>query len=95
MAKRELNMAAHTSHVEQLERLLLRQGVGALEEDRNRCSRCGRSPLIGESVHVYEGRVRGILCELCRALRSEPPVSSNVVRHFEHGHAVRIIARAA
>ena len=88
-------MAAHTTHVEQLERRLLRQGVDALEEDRNRCSGCGRSPLIGESVHRYEGRVRGILCELCRALRSEPPVASDVVRHFERGHAVRVIARAA
>ena len=88
-------MALLRTHVEQLERRLLRQGVDALEEDRNRCSGCGRSPLIGESVHLYEGRAQDILCELCRGQRREAPVSSDVVRHFERGHAVRIIARAA
>jgi hypothetical protein len=88
-------MASHRTHVEQLERLLLRRGVGALEEGRHRCSACGRSPLIGESVHLYEGREQVYLCELCRGLRREPPVASDVVRHSEHGHAVRLLPRAA
>ena len=45
-------MATPGTNVEQLERLLLRHGVGALEADRHRCADCGRSPLIGEHVHL-------------------------------------------
>ena len=55
------------------ERHLLRLSVEDLSEDRARCRDCGRTPLIGEDVHVYEhGR---IVCELCRQLRPEAPVS--------------------
>ena len=84
--------AAH--HVQQLERVLLRRGVGALEADRHRCADCGRTPLIGEHVHLYD-RARGIVCELCRPLRRDAPVATEIVRHSEHGHAVRLTARAA
>ena len=83
------------SDVDQLERLLLRRGVGALEADRDRCIDCGRTPLTGEHVHLYDGRHGGVVCELCRTLRREPPVASEIVRHCEHGHAVRLTARAA
>ena len=64
-------MASPVTHVEQLERFLLRRGVGALEADRHRCADCGRTPLTGEHVHLYDGRKRGIVCELCRPLRRE------------------------
>ena len=84
------------THIEQLERVLLRRGVGALEADRSRCADCGRTPLIGEQVHLYDGPPRsGIVCELCRPARREPPVASELVRHCEHGHTVRLTARAA
>jgi hypothetical protein len=95
------------THVEQLERILLRRGVGALEADRNRCADCGRTPLTGEYVHLYRsshGRAVGgggrilahrVVCELCRPARAEAPMSSEIVRHCEHGHAVRLTARAA
>ncbi len=54
--------------------LLLRRGVGALEAERNRCADCGRTPLTGEHVHLYDGRgAGGIVCELCRLLRREAP----------------------
>jgi hypothetical protein len=86
-------MASRVPHVEKLERFLLRRGVGALEADRSRCIDCGRTPLTGEQVHLYEGRRRGIVCELCRPLRREPPVATEVVRHCEHGHAVRLTVR--
>jgi hypothetical protein len=79
---------------EQLERILLRRGVGVLAADRNRCVDCGRTPLVGEQVHLYE-RHGAVVCELCRPLRCEPPAASEVVRHTEHGHTVRITARAA
>jgi hypothetical protein len=82
-------------HGRQFERLLLRHCLGALEEDRHRCVDCERSPLIGEHVHLYDGRAAGLVCELCRPLRRETPVASEIVRHSEHGHAVRLTARAA
>jgi hypothetical protein len=88
-------MASPVTHVEQFERFLLRRGVGALEADRNRCADCGRTPLTGEHVHLYDGRKRGIVCELCRTLRREAPVASETVRHYERGQTVRLTARAA
>ena len=87
-------MASTERHVELLERVLLRRGVGALEANRHRCTDCGRTPLTGEHIHLY-GRAHGIVCELCRTLRREAPVASEIVRHSEHGHAVRLTARAA
>jgi hypothetical protein len=87
-------MNSPVTHVEQLERVLLRRGVGLLEADRHRCSDCRRTPLIGERVHLYE-RKPGIVCELCRVLRRESPVATEIVRHSEHGHTVRLTARAA
>jgi hypothetical protein len=71
-----------------LERLLLRVGVGVLAADRARCRDCGRTPLIGEEVHLYE---RGaVVCELCRPLRAAAPVSVERVRHSEYGQTVRL-----
>jgi len=87
-------MASTSRHVEQLEHILLRRSVGALEADRHLCTDCGRTPLTGEHVHLY-GRTRGIVCELCRPLRREAPVATEIVRHSEHGHTVRLTARAA
>jgi hypothetical protein len=88
-------MTSLTSHVEQLERLLLRRGLGTLEASRDNCADCGRTPLTGEHVHVYAGRQQRIICELCRVRREDAPVTTELVRHCEHGHAVRLRARAA
>jgi len=77
---------------EQLERHLLRRSVGILEGDRTTCVDCGRAPLIGEWVHLYGGAE--IVCELCRPLRREAPVSSEPVRHSEFGHTVKVTRRA-
>jgi len=87
-------MPGSVTHIKQFERLLLRRGVGVLAADRHRCNDCGRTPLVGERVHLYE-RGKGIVCELCRPLRREHPAASELVRHSEHGHAVRLAARAA
>jgi hypothetical protein len=71
-----------------LERQLLRRSVGALAAERHLCADCGRTPLVGERVHLYD---RGeIVCELCRPLRRAAPVSTEQVRHSECGHTVRV-----
>jgi hypothetical protein len=88
-------MPSSATHVQQLERVLLRRGLGALEADRSCCADCGRTPLTGEHVHLYGGRQHRIVCELCRPRRRDAPVASEIVRHCEHGHAVRLTARAA
>jgi hypothetical protein len=76
-----------------LERELLRKGVGAREAGRRGCADCGRTPLVGERVHVYE---RGtVVCALCRPGRRAAPVRSHTVPHSEHGQTVRLRGRAA
>jgi hypothetical protein len=90
-------MGFPVSDVEQLERHLLQRGVGELEAGRDRCADCGRTPLIGEHVHLYGGESETphrLVCELCRVTRREAPVASEIVRHCGHGHTVRI-TRAA
>jgi CRISPR/Cas system-associated protein Cas10 (large subunit of type III CRISPR-Cas system) len=43
--------------------LLLRRSVGSLDSGRARCSKCHRTPLIGERLHeTDEGRR---FCDLC------------------------------
>jgi hypothetical protein len=86
-------MATTEDHVEQLERVLLRRGLGALSADRHRCGDCGRTPLTGEHVHLY-GEGEPIVCALCRPGRREPPIATELVRHCEHGHTVRLTNRA-
>jgi hypothetical protein len=71
-----------------LERALLRKGVGALEAGRHRCDDCGRTPLVGERVHLYLRNE--VVCELCRALRRDEPQTTRQVRHCEHGLTVRL-----
>jgi hypothetical protein len=85
---------ASVTDIERFERVLLRRSVGALTADRNRCADCGRTPLVGERVHLYE-RPHVVVCELCRSLRRDAPVASETVRYSEHGHNVRLAARAA
>ncbi len=87
-------MATPDGDVEQLERFLLVRGVGSLTADRDRCIDCERTPLVGERIHVYE-RCAGIVCELCRQLRRSTPLATEIVRHSELGHTVRLTARAA
>jgi hypothetical protein len=85
--------ATATIDEQDLERALLRKGVGALALHRPRCADCGRTPLTGEQQHVF---ARGeVVCELCRPLRRSSPERTELVRHSEAGHAVRLRARAA
>jgi len=71
-----------------LERALLRKSVGSLAGRRDCCADCGRTPLIGESLHRYAGGTT--VCELCSPMRRGEPVQSERVRHSEFGLAVRV-----
>ena len=85
--------AASTIDEQDLERALLRKSVGALTTELARCTDCGRTPLIGETLYRYAAGEP--VCELCRPLRRGEPQASDLVRHSEHGHTVRLTARAA
>jgi hypothetical protein len=71
-----------------LERELLRKGVGALYAGRASCEDCGRTPLLGERVHLFADGA--LVCELCRPRRRPAePERSEVVHHSERGQTVR------
>ena len=72
----------------ELELVLLRRGVDQRVAGSERCERCGRTPLIGERVYVYEGGA--ILCELCRVLEPAAPVGSRRMHGQAFGHTMRI-----
>lgn len=76
-----------------LERDLLREEAQTAETDPHRCSGCGRTPLIGESVAIYAGGV--MRCDLCRSVHREAPVSESLVKHAPDGprSRVRVIRR--
>ena len=77
-------MGSIQDDVEQLERELMMRGLGELEAGRSRCADCGRTPLIGEQVDLYDdrpGRSPRLVCELCSALRFDAPVARDTVRH--------------
>ncbi|MGN6372572.1 MAG: hypothetical protein ACTHM1_06230 [Solirubrobacteraceae bacterium] len=75
--------------MEQLERHLLQRGVSLLSADRHSCVQCGRTPLVGERIYSYE-RERGIVCDLCRLRHHGEPAGSELVRHSEAGHTVKL-----
>jgi hypothetical protein len=61
-------------HAPALERQLLRTSVLSMAAGRRACSRCGRSPLVGERIKVFvvrDGRERPF-CDLCAADAGEP-----------------------
>jgi hypothetical protein len=71
-----------------LELALLRRGVGRRDAGNERCCRCNRTPLIGETVYADE---RGLVyCELCRTLEPDPPREARVVHGPEFGHTIKL-----
>jgi hypothetical protein len=86
-------MRAAVQDIPDLELALLRRGVDQRAAGLDRCERCKRTPLMGERIYVYEtGRM---LCELCRAVDRETPVSSKRVHGPGIGHRMRIVDRRA
>jgi hypothetical protein len=69
--------------------ILMRNSLGALREDGPRCSRCRRSPLVGELLHAMKSGTH--VCSLCVAQvasREGEPVSSERVRSCDRRLAV-------
>ena len=82
--------------VPQLEKALLRRSMGERETSRHRCVHCHRTPLTGEVVHVYATPSgERLVCELCRPLRRESPLRSELMHAPEHQRSVRLMRRAA
>jgi hypothetical protein len=77
----------------ELELALLRRGMDGRADGLETCSRCRRSPLIGERVYIYD-RER-VLCELCRCLHREAPSASRLVHTPAFGHSLRVIDQRA
>jgi hypothetical protein len=87
---------AATPAVPQLEKALLKRSMGEHETRRHRCVHCHRTPLTGERVYLYDTAAgERLVCELCRPLRREPPVRSELMHAPEHERSVRISGRAA
>jgi hypothetical protein len=86
--QREMPRPGVTIDEQDLERALLRKSVGSLAGRRERCADCGRTPLVGETLHRYAGGTA--VCELCAPLRRGEPVDSERVRHDESGLTVRV-----
>jgi hypothetical protein len=76
-----------------LEYRLLLNGVQRLAARREECTDCGRTPLVGERVHLYADGAS--VCTLCRSSHGGEPDRSELVRHSELGHAVKPAARIA
>jgi len=71
-----------------------------LAEEIARCADCGRTPLIGERVYLYDSAA--LVCELCRMLRPAEPMLDALVSHRLGGGTrsdpaavVRVTRRAA
>jgi recombinational DNA repair protein (RecF pathway) len=54
---------------------------------RHACAHCRRTPLVGELIHRYEGR---LVCDLCRPRLRASPEASELMHSPEHDRAVRV-----
>jgi hypothetical protein len=77
-----------------LARMLLRKGLGSMTSSRSDCSKCRRTPLPGELLHVLESE--RAVCSLC--LRELPEAEQHPVRservHASERH-IAVVPRAA
>jgi hypothetical protein len=71
-----------------LELALLRKGLDERLAGSQRCTRCNRTPLVGERVYVYESGV--IACALCTSRQRGAPLQTRTVHGPEFGHTMRI-----
>jgi hypothetical protein len=76
-----------------LELALLRRGVEHRGAAHERCSCCGRTPLVGERVYLADDGP--VVCELCRSGQGAPRLESRVVRGPNFGRGIRVIVGSA
>ncbi len=86
-------MTTNVRETQDLELALLRRGVDERVAESERCGRCRRTPLVGESIYFYEGGT--MLCELCREREHQPPLSKGLKHGPAFGHTIRIADRRA
>lgn len=70
-----------------LNRRLLRKGVDRLAAERDTCSECRRTPLVGERVAHYANGT--LACALCVPTKRGKIERVELVHHSEWGHAVK------
>jgi hypothetical protein len=86
-------MSTNVRETQDPELAVLRHGVDERVAESERCGGCRRTPLVGESIYIYE---RGtMLCELCREREAEPPVRSGIKHGPAFGRTIRIADRRA
>jgi hypothetical protein len=84
-------MSTVAREMPELELALLRRGLDGIAAECERCSRCRRSPLVGERVYEYDSGAA--LCELCSIEERSAPAQSHTVHGPEFGHTMRIVDR--
>jgi hypothetical protein len=81
-------MATSSHDMLELELALLRRGLDErLAGGAQRCSRCHRTPLVGERIYEYDSGA--VCCELCRRRQRAVPHGSHVIHGPEFGHTMR------
>ena len=70
---------------------LLRKSVDRLAAERDTCSVCRRTPLVGERVAHYANGT--LACALCVDVKRGEIERVELVHHSEWGHAVKPLAR--
>jgi hypothetical protein len=81
-------MPASLREMLDIELALLRKGLDERLAGSERCTRCNRTPLVGERVYVYESGV--IACALCRRKQRGTPLHTRTVHGPEFGHTIRV-----
>jgi len=75
----------------QLERALLRSGIGRRVDASVHCDHCQRTLLLGERAYEYEdGQLR---CALCRTHYRQEPADSHTVHGPAFGNSIRVLDR--
>jgi hypothetical protein len=74
-----------------LNRFLLHRGVDRLAEERDSCTECHRTPLVGEHVARYANGT--LTCALCTSTKRRDIERVELVHHSEWGHAVKPLGR--
>lgn len=78
----------------ELAAILVRRAAVAASEARTRCGACGRTPLAGELLHVFDSGRR--LCALCLAgVPDEEPRPVRAERLPARERALAVARRAA